>query len=484
MRNALMTMLAGLLMLWAAAPVRAIVDPRSVANNRFGSDIVDEGDLERAAEWVNSNGGAWGYVTVVMRADDRNREKWQRTFERMRELKLIPIVRLATSVEGGVWKKAAYTDLDEVRNWVEFLNSLGWVVKNRYVVLFNEPNHAKEWGATISPDEYAKTVRVYHDFLKAASADFFILPAGMDLAASKTPVTMAANDYWKGMYRADPDVFKLFDGFVSHSYPNPGFSGSVWERGQRSVRGFEWEVDYLRGYGLADNLPVFITETGWAHSEGVGRPSRGYLNSAVVADNLKTAFTSIWDQSNIVAVTPFILNYQDVPFDNFSWTRPGGGETYPQYQAVAELPKTRGQPEQVFAGEAGQGYLPDTLATKSEYKVALKFLNTGQAIWEDKNVEVRLSGQYDRERVSVEQVATAKPGQVARVWLDIKTTENEERMSVAAVLWRGDRALSSPISYEMAVRKPTLLIRIKLLIEKLLNQQDLVGNESKTEARD
>ena len=165
--------------LLSAQPVQAIVDPRQSPNNRFGIHILEPEDLAPAAGLVNTHGD-WGYVTLVIRFNDLNRAKWQAQFDEMRRRHLIPLVRLATAAENSYWVKPKSEDVDQ---WVEFLNSLNWVVQNRYVILFNEPNHAKEWGNEIKPHEYAAIVRQFREKLKAVSDDFFILPAGLDTAA-------------------------------------------------------------------------------------------------------------------------------------------------------------------------------------------------------------------------------------------------------------------------------------------------------------
>ena len=102
-------------------PVRAIEASR--ANNKFGIHLAtpSKEELESAAKLVNTHGGSWGYVTVVIQENDRNKAKWQEAFDRMRELRLIPIVRLATSPVGGNWAKPTEK---EIENWVSFLNSL------------------------------------------------------------------------------------------------------------------------------------------------------------------------------------------------------------------------------------------------------------------------------------------------------------------------------------------------------------------------
>jgi hypothetical protein len=39
--------------------------------NKFGIHILSANEIEKAKELVNSNGGDWGYVTVVIRDDQR-----------------------------------------------------------------------------------------------------------------------------------------------------------------------------------------------------------------------------------------------------------------------------------------------------------------------------------------------------------------------------------------------------------------------------
>src|SRR3989344_492451 len=129
-----------ILILISSTNIKAAENPLSVPNNSFGIHILDENDLEDAAKLVNSGGGDWGYVTFVIRSDERDSKRWQKVFDKMRRLHLIPIVRIATNQMEDGWEKPSF---DEIDGWVSFLSSLNWVVKNRYVVIGNEPNHAK-----------------------------------------------------------------------------------------------------------------------------------------------------------------------------------------------------------------------------------------------------------------------------------------------------------------------------------------------------
>lgn len=320
--------------------VFAIVDPLSLPNNKFGIHITDENDLDNAANLVNSTGGDWGYVTIVIPENDRNADKWQKIFDRMKELHLIPLIRLATTMESDFWQKPK---LEEAFPWADFLSQLNWVTKNRYVILFNEPNHAKEWGKSIDPKGYAEIISSYSATLKAKSDNFFILSAGLDASAPNSALTMDEENFLRKMLAANPDVLNFIDGWTSHSYPNPGFKGSITDDGRGTLKTFLWEEALLKKLGLQKKLPIFITETGWPHLDGFGY-NNTYLSPDYVAILTKQAAESVWNDPSIVAITPFILNYQSYPFSNFSWQIPATDKFYPQYDAYQHVAKVKGIP--------------------------------------------------------------------------------------------------------------------------------------------
>ncbi|HBL52408.1 MAG: hypothetical protein A3D24_04485 [Candidatus Blackburnbacteria bacterium RIFCSPHIGHO2_02_FULL_39_13] len=411
MKILLSFMLSVLLLGFLVKPSLATSDPLSVSNNVFGIHVIDENDLIDAAKLVNGNGGEWGYVTLVIREEDRDTSKWQRIFDKMRELKLIPIVRLATYAEEQNWAKPKAEDVD---SWVIFLSSLNWVVKNRYVILFNEPNHSNEWGGTVSPEEYAKIVRVFYDSLKDASGDYFVLPAGFDVSVPNSKTSMDVSLYFKKMHMAELGIFKLFDGWSSHSYPNPNFSGSPYKMGRIGVQSYNWEVSYLSRFGLSQDIPIFITETGWIHKEGKDKKVLG-LSSETVGDFFKDAYNNAWNDSRIVAVTPFVLNYQDKPFDQFSWKKLGQSEYYPQYDIVQNIPKIKGNPEQVENSTFIETDIPDTLISDSTYQIYAIFKNTGQSIWgENYLIDI---GDFGKSG----EISRTRPLEDAKVVFSLKT---------------------------------------------------------------
>src|SRR4030042_6341312 len=101
--NRLLTITIILLSTWTYLhlPIQAIAitNPLKTDNNRFGIHIIDENDIDLASDLVNSNGGQWGYITMVIREDDRKIEKWKSTFDKLRGKNLIQIIVLPASFE-------------------------------------------------------------------------------------------------------------------------------------------------------------------------------------------------------------------------------------------------------------------------------------------------------------------------------------------------------------------------------------------------
>ncbi len=197
-----------LVLFFLVRPALAVYDPNSVPNNKYGMHIADFNDIADVATLVNSTGGDWGYITLVASDNDRDSEKWQRMFDQMRRLHLIPIVRLATRVQKDHWVKPDPAKFDEI---VSFFHALKWPVQNRYIILYNEPNHAKEWGNEIDPEGYARIFADLARKFKAASGDFFILPAGLDVSAASDNLSLEAAAYLRRMVAANPDVLNLMD---------------------------------------------------------------------------------------------------------------------------------------------------------------------------------------------------------------------------------------------------------------------------------
>ena len=436
--------------------VQAKYDPLSVPNNRFGIHIVDPNDIADAAKLTNSGGGDWGYVTLVIQEDDRDVGKWQRVMNDMRSLHLIPIVRLATHVDGDAWVKPYQ---DAAKDWARFLHSINWPVENRYVVVYNETNHANEWGKSLEPEEYARTLREHATKLHEASEDFFVLPAGLDASAASDARSLDALSFLRRMIAAEPALFDHLDGWTSHSYPNTAFSGSPYAIGRGTLRSYLWELTVLKNLGVTKTLPVFITETGWLHREGV-MDNASLLTSQQVAANITLASFGVWRDPSIVAVTPFVLNYQGLPFDHFSWRKLGSNEFYPQYASYQALVKTQGLPLQREKYVSDKKIIPDSLVSGSAYVVSAHVKNEGQGILDG---EYTLELEVDRRfRARPDPLPIIEPNQYGTLTMHLETPNAPGAYPYSLKLRHNSRDIIIESGTVTLVAPPAISIRIKL----------------------
>lgn len=340
---------------WLPGSSFAIEDPISLSNNKMGVHILFTPEIDLAAKLVNSNGGDWGYVTIPIQSGDRDLIKWQKFMNDAKRLHVIPIIRLAT--EGDyfntlVWRKPTEEDILDFAN---FLNSLNWPVKNRYVIIFNEVNRSDEWEGDLSPEEYARLLSYSVTVFKTLNDDFFIISGGLDNAAPNVAGKyMNEYDYMVAMNNAVPGIFSQIDGLGSHSYPNPGFKQMPYILTSKSIYSFDFENN-LAFRLCGKKLPVFITETGWSKEE---------LSEYQIGLNFKYAFEHIWSGRDVVAVNSFLLEAGTKPFSNFSLVNENG-QCNQIYTALQEIPKTAGKPTVNDSASISSEIKPTNLPVKT-----------------------------------------------------------------------------------------------------------------------
>jgi hypothetical protein len=336
MKRFLLTLLftVALLLFWFPKSSFATENPLNVVNNKFGVHILFPEELSQAASLINSNGGDWGYVIIPIQAGDRDLKKWQTFMNEAKKLHVIPIIRLATEGDyfnTSVWRKPTEED---VLDFANFLNSLIWPIKNRYIVVFNEVNRSDEWEGKLDPEEYAEILSYAVSSFKSLSEDFFIISSGLDNAApNEFGKYMNEYDYMIAMNNAVPGIFSQIDGLGSHSYPNPGFRIMPHILTSQSIYSFSFEKNLA--YRLCGkDLPVFITETGW---------SKEALSESQISEYFKYAFEYIWSDKNIVAVTTFLLQGGQGSFSKFSLINVDGSSNN-IFLTLQKILKTKGKP--------------------------------------------------------------------------------------------------------------------------------------------
>ena len=270
---------------------------------------LDEAKKAKQVVSIDVNSDNWNYVTVPLTLQDlQKKDDWQEFFDKCREFRLIPLVRLTTSFnqELNAWETPTKRDIFEQ---IEFLSALHWPTDKKHIIIFNEVNHAKEWGGTINPEEYVQVLRFAADWAHTEQKNFVVLPAGLDLAAPNGSQTMEAFSFMNQMVNADSDIFEVIDVWNSHSYPNPGFSSSPTRFAKNSLRGYQYELNYLKQKTGRD-FDVMITETGWEETPWLSRWLSSYYSYA---------FEHIWSDDRVLAVTPFVLKGSPGPFTGFSF---------------------------------------------------------------------------------------------------------------------------------------------------------------------
>lgn len=336
MKKILVIPLFTILYLLFTVPAHAVENPFKRSNNFAGIHILFPYEIGQAPHLANSSGGDWGYVTIPIQAVDRDLEKWQEFMDQAKEKHIIPILRLATEPffkNTATWRKPNDSDLIDFAN---FLDSLEWPTKNRYVILFNEVNRSDEWGGEPpSPEDYAEVIVYANEVFKSRSDDFYLILGGMDASAPNDYVKHINGFTYLETLLTDARVTSSIDAFSSHSYPNPDFGAPPLENKKIGVATYRYEYEMFNKYSNRQ-IPAFITETGWGNEK---------LPDSVVAKYLSMTLENIWekDKDKIVAITPFLLNSGGGgPFDKFSFLKNGGERDF--YKAYALAAKIKGEP--------------------------------------------------------------------------------------------------------------------------------------------
>ncbi len=274
--------------------------------NKKGVHILFPYEINEAAKMVGKN----GWVVVPMGVSDWNKlDVWQEFFQKAAKLKVRVIVRLVTSPKKEVWMKPRLIDAID---WANFLSLLNWQDKEKWVIVFNEVNHAKEWEGKIEPEYYALILKEFAVKLKAKDLGFKVLPAAMDMAAGNTKDTLPAKVYWQRVWKVLGDGFNdLIDGWNSHAYPNPAFSARPRVDRKNNIASYRWEIKWWERYFKREwNKPIFITETGWSNK---------LLSDEKRIRYIKYAWDKVWQKDNqVVAVNWFLLNGTSSTFADFS----------------------------------------------------------------------------------------------------------------------------------------------------------------------
>ncbi len=324
MKRQLFLSICAVLILFCMGAMR-FVSPALAQGEVLGIHLLSPSELSQAQKLLETKNNTNHFVTVPLTYDDLgHKDRWQNFLNEAHDAHLTPLIRLTSRFENGSWVVPNQADIIK---YVTFLSSLSWKDTDLTVILFNEPNHANEWGGGVDPEGYVRIADFATDWFKTEEKHYIVLPAGLDLSANTSPGTMEEFTFWKRALADRPEFIEKLDGWTSHSYPNPGFASDPWKTDKGSLRGYQHELTFLSGYTKKE-LPVYITETGWNHDQ---------LTNWELARYYTVAYSQIWNNDpRIKAVTPFLLQGAPGTFAPFSFLDAHGNPTksYDVYKSL------------------------------------------------------------------------------------------------------------------------------------------------------
>ncbi len=320
-----------LLILFAPAAVRAEPEPARapLPNNPVGINLVrwlDPPFLRAAAELVNSNGGDWGYVTLILVDQDRrDPARFQALLDQCAVYHLTPIIRLATSFD-SVRQSWVRPNPYDAHLWRVFFDQLRWPTALRYLLVGNEPNLGREWGGAVDPAGYARYLETWLDVF-AYDQRYQIFNGALDASNdSLMPDRMDEFEFIAWMRATVPNIFTRLHGWASSPY-------HFWWGTERryTYRAYESELE-----AIGRELPVIVTEF---------HPA--YIDDAVhIANWYETAIVHWLADPRVIAFTPMFWNPESQRFWMYAVNRDGSvAQPSPTYERIRGFPKLAGSPQ-------------------------------------------------------------------------------------------------------------------------------------------
>jgi hypothetical protein len=303
--------------------------PPRFPNNPVGINLarwIEHPYLWAAAELVNSNGGDWGHVTIVLVEDDRaDPDRLQRLFDQCYLHHLVPIVRIGTRFDlaRGVWARPQPND---PYLWREFFDRVRWPTTHHYIVVGNEPNLGREWGGAVDAADYARYLEKWLTVF-ADDRHYRVFNGALDASNDTSlPERMDEYEFIAAMRQASPTLFERLDGWASNPYHFRWWAEEL----RYSYRAYEAELA-----AIGRDMPVIIVESATGHVD----------DPRAVADYYEMAFKHWLADPRVVAATPLFWNPEAEQFWMYDVDGDGSvREPSPTYFRIKELRKSAGSP--------------------------------------------------------------------------------------------------------------------------------------------
>ena len=282
-----------------------------------------------AGQIANANGGAWGYVTVLLTNQDRDsslpEHLLQQLLDRCYEARLQPIVRVGTRFDPntGIWERP--TD-DDPALWRNLFERVTWPNRPVWVIPANEPNLGREWGGEVDVASYARYLERFM-YVFGDSDRFKVVNAPLNLSnPHDPPAMMDAFEFLAEHLALTPTVFERLPAWASNSYKVEGVG-----QGQRFTHlGYEVELDQI-----GREMPVIVAESGVLHRHDEDEIARFFVQ----------AYRDWQSDRRVIAATPLFWD-PDLD-DHWMFTLDDQGNVEAgsaTYRVLRELPRVAGSP--------------------------------------------------------------------------------------------------------------------------------------------
>jgi hypothetical protein len=236
------------------------------------TDEVEPWKIKRTLEMVREMGSPWivEYFPWAYVEADPGRFDWTHTdlvIDHAERQGIEVIARLGF-VPG--WARPAesstlYLDEDRFADFGAYAAEFAtrYAGRVRYIIIWNEPNLALEWGyAEVDPAKYVTMLKTVYPMIKAANPDVQVLAGALapTLAPPGSPDGMNDLDYLEAMY--DLGAAEFFDILSIHAY---GWHSDPDEPADPAVVNFR-RSELLRAIMVAhgdEEKQAMITEGGW-----------------------------------------------------------------------------------------------------------------------------------------------------------------------------------------------------------------------------
>src|SRR5215210_7436005 len=133
-------------------------------------------------------------------------------------------------------------------------------LRAHYVQILNEPNLPNYWNGRPNPAEYAKFLSGASDAANRGDSEIRILVAGLPYSTIRG--TIDPRTFLRGMFRADPGIYRKFSAVGLHPYAR---TPSLVLEATRAMRVTMNDIGHMGGKYL------YLTEIGWASGRPDGR---------------------------------------------------------------------------------------------------------------------------------------------------------------------------------------------------------------------